>query len=83
MGLNLSTAASLLPGREFIEKAKAIGAKTEREREFIAAASALYDRLETIEQRTRILRHLRRRANTLGFDLVNRETGEVIEAAVS
>jgi hypothetical protein len=35
------------------------------------------------QQRTRILRRLRQRANTLGFDLVNRETGEVIEAAVS
>jgi transposase len=35
------------------------------------------------QQRTRVLRRLRQRAKTLGFDLVNRETGEVIEAAVS
>jgi transposase len=35
------------------------------------------------QQRTRILRRLRQRAKTLGFDLVNRETGEVIQAAVS
>jgi transposase len=35
------------------------------------------------QQRTRMLRRLRQRAKTLGFDLVNRETGEVIETAVS
>jgi transposase len=34
-------------------------------------------------QRTRVLRRLRQRASTLGFDLVNRHTGEVLEAAVS
>jgi len=34
-------------------------------------------------QRTRVLRRLRQRAATLGFALVNRETGEVLEAAVS
>ena len=33
-------------------------------------------------QRTRILRHLRRRVATLGFDLVNRETGEILNAAM-
>jgi transposase len=32
-------------------------------------------------QRTRILRHLRRRVATLGYDLVNRETGEILNAA--
>ena len=34
-------------------------------------------------QRTRMLRRLRQRATTLGFDLVHRETGEILEAAVS
>ena len=34
-------------------------------------------------QRTRVLRRLRQRAATLGFDLLNRETGEVLVAAVS
>jgi transposase len=34
-------------------------------------------------QRSRVLRRLRQRATTLGFDLVNRETGEVLAAAVS
>jgi hypothetical protein len=35
------------------------------------------------QQRTRVLRRIRQRAATLGFDLVNRETGEVLPAAVS
>ena len=34
-------------------------------------------------QRTRLLRRLRAHADTLGFELVNRETGEVIEGTVS
>jgi len=34
-------------------------------------------------QRTRVLRRLRQRAATLGFALVNRETGKVLGAAVS
>jgi transposase len=35
------------------------------------------------QQRIRALRHLRRRAAALGFTLVNRSTGEVLEAVVS
>jgi len=35
------------------------------------------------QQRTRLLRRLRQRAATFGFALVNRETGEVLEGAVS
>jgi hypothetical protein len=35
------------------------------------------------QQRTRTLRRLRQRAATLGFDLINRETGEVLPAGVS
>ena len=34
-------------------------------------------------QRARVLRRLRRQADDLGFTLVNRETGELLEAAVS
>lgn len=33
------------------------------------------------QQRSRVLRRLRRTATTLGFDLVNRDTGEVLHAA--
>jgi transposase len=36
-----------------------------------------------IQQRRRVLRQLRQRAATLGFELVNRETGEVLEPAIS
>ena len=36
-----------------------------------------YDR----QQRTRVLRRLRQTATTLGFDLVNRDTGEILNAA--
>ncbi len=35
------------------------------------------------QQRTRVLRRLRQRVATLGFDLVNRETGEILQAGVS
>ena len=35
------------------------------------------------QQRTRVLRRLRQRAATLGFELVNRETGELLERVVS
>jgi len=34
-----------------------------------------------LRQRTRTLRHLRQRAAALGFELVNRETGEVLVAS--
>jgi transposase len=36
-----------------------------------------------LQQRTRTLRHLRQRAGILGFQLVNRETGEVLPAGLS
>ena len=35
------------------------------------------------QQRTRLVRRLRQRAATLGFSLVNRETGEILEPAIS
>ena len=34
-------------------------------------------------QRTRVLRRLRRRAATLGFELVSRATGELLDGVVS
>jgi transposase len=34
-----------------------------------------------LQQRTRVLRRLRQRAATLGFDLLNRDTGEILHAA--
>ena len=35
------------------------------------------------QQRSRTLRRLRQRAATLGFELINRETGEILEPAIS
>ena len=37
----------------------------------------------TLQQRTRALRRIRQHAATLGFDLLNRETGEILHAAIS
>ncbi len=34
------------------------------------------------QQRDRVLRHLRRRAANLGFQLLNRQTGEILETAI-
>lgn len=36
-----------------------------------------------VQQRARVLRRLHQRAATLGFELVNRETGEIVPACVS
>lgn len=36
-----------------------------------------------VQQRTRVLRRLRQRAATLGFELINRQTGEVLLAGAS
>ena len=36
-----------------------------------------------LQQRTRVLRRLRRRAATLGFDLVNRDSGEILHTALA
>jgi transposase len=36
-----------------------------------------------LQQRTRLTRHLRERAATLGFSLVNRETGEILQPGIS
>jgi tetratricopeptide (TPR) repeat protein len=45
----------LQAGRAAIEKAKAAGAKTDRERAFIDAAGRLFAEFETTDQRTRVL----------------------------
>jgi hypothetical protein len=41
-------------GRATLERAAAIVAKTARERDYIGAVACLYDRVETVDQRTRI-----------------------------
>ena len=42
-------------GRETARRATGVGAKTERERAYIAAVSLLYDRYESVDQRARIV----------------------------
>ena len=50
----LKTREQLEDGRAAMAKAKAIGARTERERDYIAAADRLYADYETIDQSTRL-----------------------------
>ena len=47
--------AQLQQGLDAIERAKATGAKTEREREYILAASRLFENFRTADQRSRLL----------------------------
>jgi tetratricopeptide (TPR) repeat protein len=49
------TPTQLQAGRAAIDKAKAIGAKTERERDFVGAAERLFLDFERVDQRTRLL----------------------------
>ena len=49
----IKPAAQVQSARATLERATTTGAKTERERDFIAALAPLYDRLETVDQRTR------------------------------
>jgi tetratricopeptide (TPR) repeat protein len=46
--------AQMQSGRATLERAAAAGAKTARERDYISAASSLYDRFETINQAARM-----------------------------
>ena len=48
-------AAQLQAGRESARRAAGAGAKTDRERAYIAAVGVLYDRFESLDQRTRIV----------------------------
>jgi hypothetical protein len=50
----LRPAAQLQSGRATLEQAATIGAKTAREREYIAAAAALYDRFDSVDQPSRM-----------------------------
>ena len=47
-------AAQLTAGRSTVQRAKAAGGKTPRERAYINAVAALYDRFETLDQRARM-----------------------------
>ena len=49
----IKPAAQMQAGRASLERAAAAGARTERERDYIAAATLLFDRHDTVDQRTR------------------------------
>ena len=49
----IKPAAQMQAGRATLERATAVGPRTERERDYIAAARLLFDRHETVDQRTR------------------------------
>jgi hypothetical protein len=49
------TPAVLQQGRDAVNRARALNAKTAREREYIDAVAQLYERFESVDQRTRIL----------------------------
>ena len=54
-GVGIRPPAPLQQGRDAVNRAKAIGPKTERERAYLDAVSQLYVSFETIDQRTRML----------------------------
>jgi hypothetical protein len=49
----LKPAAQMQAGRAALERAAAAGARTERERDYIAAAALLFERYDTVDQRSR------------------------------
>jgi tetratricopeptide (TPR) repeat protein len=54
-GVGIRAAGPLKLGRDAVERARKLGAKTERERAYVDAVSQLYDRTDTIDQRTRLV----------------------------
>jgi hypothetical protein len=54
-GVGGRPAELLQDGRAMVQRAIAAGAKTQRERDYIAALSALYANFETVDQRTRMV----------------------------
>jgi tetratricopeptide (TPR) repeat protein len=54
-GVGLRPPAALVLGRDAVDRARRIGPKTDRERAYVDAVSQLYDRADTIDQRTRLV----------------------------
>jgi hypothetical protein len=54
-GVGLRSAPQLQQGRDAIERAKTIGARTDRERAYIDAAAKLFTDTDRVDQRTRVL----------------------------
>ena len=75
--------AALEQGREAIAKARAAGAKTERERQYIEAAAALFTDFEKVEARTRTLNHERAMEALYARDRNDLETATFYALAVN
>src|SRR5262245_11909095 len=53
-GVGIRPPAALQLGRDAVERARAIGPKSARERAYVEAVAQLYDRFDAIDQRTRL-----------------------------
>src|SRR5688572_13359025 len=74
---------ALEAGRAAIEKARAAGAKTERERAYIEAAAALFTDFEKVDHRTRIVNYERAMEQVYRADAGDRETSTFYALAVN
>jgi hypothetical protein len=54
-GVGIRPAAGLKQGRDAVERARALGPKTDRERAYIEAVALLYEHVDTTEQRARLV----------------------------
>ena len=75
--------AALEQGRAAIEKARAAGAKTERERAYIEAAAALFTDFEKVDHRTRIQNYERAMEKPYRAHPADRETATFYALAVN
>ncbi|MDQ3419782.1 MAG: hypothetical protein M3541_13560 [Acidobacteriota bacterium] len=75
--------AALEQGRTAIEKARAVGAKSDRERAYIEAAAALFTDFEKVDHRTRILNYERAMEKVYDANSGDRETATFYALAVN
>ncbi len=75
--------AALEQGRVAIGKARAAGAKTERERGYIEAAAALFTDFEKVDHRTRIVNYERAMEQVYRANSGDRETATFYALAVN
>jgi hypothetical protein len=75
--------AALEQGRIAIGKARAAGAKTERERGYIEAAAALFTDFEKVDHRTRIVNYERAMEQVYAANSSDRETATFYALAVN
>jgi hypothetical protein len=75
--------AALDAGRAAIEKARAAGAKTERERAYIEAAATLFTDFEKVDHRTRIVNYERAMERVYQTNRSDRETSAFYALAIN